>query len=205
MRAGWRPYYYGRWTTLRPWGWTWIGSDPWAWPTHHYGRWGFSSAGAWFWIPGRTWGPAWVSWAYAPGYVSWCPLGWNNRAVFGFNVGVYGGYRYDHWNAWTVVPHSGFGHGYVNVNVVNSARIDVQHAQLVCRAQFSARLSGVRGAALKRADSFGRRPRCSSDGGNTAYRASRAASGRGRRLERRPRLAPMPEPLSAVAGHPLRH
>ena len=53
--------------------------DPWAWPTHHYGRWGFS-AGSWFWIPGRTWGPAWVSWAYAPGYVSWCPLGWNNRA-----------------------------------------------------------------------------------------------------------------------------
>ena len=40
---GWRPYYYGRWTTLRPWGWTWIGSDPWAWPTHHYGRWGFSA------------------------------------------------------------------------------------------------------------------------------------------------------------------
>ena len=125
VQSGWRPYYYGRWTTLRPWGWTWIGSDPWAWPTHHYGRWGFS-AGAWFWIPGRTWGPAWVSWAYAPGYVSWCPLGWNNRAVFGFNVGVYGGHRYNGWNAWTVVPHNGFGRGYVNVNVVNHTRIDVR-------------------------------------------------------------------------------
>ena len=126
VRAGWRPYYYGRWTTLRPWGWTWIGSDPWAWPTHHYGRWGFS-AGSWFWIPGRTWGAAWVSWAYAPGYVSWCPLGWNNRAVFGFSsAGVYGGYRFNPWNAWTVVPHSGFGHGFVNLNVVNTARIDVQ-------------------------------------------------------------------------------
>ncbi len=124
-RAGWRPYYYGSWTTLRPWGWTWIGSDPWAWPTHHYGRWGFSTGG-WFWIPGRTWGPAWVSWAYAPGYVSWCPLGWNNRAVFGFNVGGYGGYRYNHWNGWTVVPHGGFGRGYVNANVVNSTHIDVR-------------------------------------------------------------------------------
>ncbi len=117
-------YYYGRWTSLRPWGWTWIGSDPWAWPTHHYGRWGFSGS-SWFWIPGRTWGPAWVSWAYAPGYVSWCPLGWNNRAVYGFSYG--GGYRgYDPWNAWTVVPHHGFGRGYVNLNVVNSTRIDVR-------------------------------------------------------------------------------
>ncbi len=35
VSAGWRPYYHGRWATLRPYGWTWIGSDPWAWPTHH--------------------------------------------------------------------------------------------------------------------------------------------------------------------------
>jgi Family of unknown function (DUF6600)/FecR protein len=124
VRPGWRPYYYGRWTTLRPWGWTWIGSDPWAWPTHHFGRWGFS-AGAWFWIPGGTWGPAWVSWAYAPGYVSWCPLGWNNRPLFSFvNVNVFGGRRYDPWHAWTVVPHRGFGRGFVNVNVINASHID---------------------------------------------------------------------------------
>ena len=126
VRPGWRPYYHGRWRTLRPWGWTWIGADPWAWPTHHYGRWGFS-AGVWFWIPGRTWGPAWVSWAYAPDYVSWCPLGWNNRPVFGWvSVNVFGGRRYDHWNAWTVVPRHRFGHGFVNVNVVNVTRIDVR-------------------------------------------------------------------------------
>jgi len=130
VHPGWRPYYYGRWTTLRPWGWTWIGSDPWAWPTHHYGRWGFS-AGSWFWIPGRTWGPAWVSWAYAPGYVSWCPLGWNNRPVFSLSVGVgvYGGYRYDPWRAWTVVPHGRFGHGYVNAHVIHSTRIDSRTRQ----------------------------------------------------------------------------
>lgn len=124
VRPGWRPYYYGRWASYRPWGWTWIGSDPWAWPTHHYGRWGFS-AGSWFWIPGRTWGPAWVSWAYAPGYVSWCPLGWNNRAVFSFGVNVYGGHRYDPWHAWTVVPHGRFARGFVNTNVVNVTHIDV--------------------------------------------------------------------------------
>jgi uncharacterized protein DUF6600/FecR-like protein len=113
VAVGWRPYYYGRWVPYRPYGWTWVGAGPWAWPTHHYGRWGFS-AGSWFWIPGRTWGPAWVSWAYAPGYVSWCPLGWNNRAVlsFGFNFG------YDPWRAWTVLPYGHFGHGYVHVNYV---------------------------------------------------------------------------------------
>ncbi len=123
VRPGWRPYYYGRWNNFRPWGWTWIGSDPWAWPTHHFGRWGFN-AGAWFWIPGRTWGPAWVSWAYAPDYVSWCPLGWDNRAVFGFNFSR--GYRYNPWNAWTVVRHRGFGTGFVNLNVVNVTHIDVR-------------------------------------------------------------------------------
>lgn len=125
--VGWRPYYRGRWTTLRPYGWTWIGLDPWAWPTHHYGRWGFS-AGVWFWIPGRHWGPAWVSWAYAPGYVSWCPLGWNNRPVIGFvNINIYRGYRgryYDPWHAWTIVPRRHFGRSYVNAHFIHGSRIE---------------------------------------------------------------------------------
>jgi hypothetical protein len=121
VKCGWRPYYYGRWSTLRPWGWTWIGSDPWAWPTHHFGRWGFS-AGVWFWIPGRHWGPAWVSWAYAPNYISWCPLGWNNWPVIGFSSHYYyGGRRWDPWHAWTVVPHHRFATGFVNVNVVHGS------------------------------------------------------------------------------------
>jgi len=111
----WRPYYRGRWVTLRPYGWTWVGLDPFAWPTHHFGRWGFS-AGAWFWIPGRTWGPAWVSWGYAPGYVSWCPLGWNNRAVIQINA--FSGAYYP-WHAWTVVPRPYFGVGYVHGHYVN--------------------------------------------------------------------------------------
>ena len=80
----------------------------------------------WFWIPGRTWGPAWVSWAYAPGYVSWCPLGWDNRAAIGFgHAGYYGG-RYDPWHAWTVVPHQRFGYGYVNSSYIGGTRIDAR-------------------------------------------------------------------------------
>jgi hypothetical protein len=173
VRPGWRPYYYGRWTTLRPWGWTWIGSDPWAWPTHHYGRWGFN-AGVWFWIPGRTWSPAWVSWAYAPGYVSWCPLGWNNRAVIGFNFNLhsgYRGYRYDPWHAWTVVPHRGFGHGFVNLNVVKSTRIDVR-----TRNSFVVRDTSpdVRGFAVPRSSSAIRVAGTGGGtiGGNAAFRGN---------------------------------
>lgn len=123
--VGWRPYYNGRWATLRPYGWTWIGADPWAWPTHHYGRWGFS-ADVWFWIPGRSWGPAWVSWAYAPGYVSWCPLGWNNRPVIQIvNLNIHNR-GYDPWRAWTVLPQRHFNAGYVNVRTVGRFDLDAR-------------------------------------------------------------------------------
>jgi hypothetical protein len=99
----WRPYYYGYWSPVRSYGWTWIGLDTWAWPTHHYGRWGYAR-NRWFWIPGRTWGPAWVSWAAAPDYVSWCPLGFDSRPVFAWSIGARSTYV-----GWTVLPRSNFG------------------------------------------------------------------------------------------------
>ena len=135
----WRPYYYGRWTPYPAYGWTWITADPFGYPTHHYGRWGFS-AGAWFWIPSRHWGPAYVSWAYTPSYVSWCPLGWNNAAVFSigfYNVGpnYYAGhYRGHYYAAWTTVPHGAFGRGrYAHQDAVNWDRPGYNGA----RARFS--------------------------------------------------------------------
>ncbi len=121
---GWRPYYHGRWSSLRPYGWTWIGSDPWGWPTHHYGRWGVSTRGSWYWIPGRSWSPAWVSWGHAPGYVSWCPLGFNNRPVF--QIGVGGHFGYDPWRAWTVIPQRDFGVGFVHRRVLVGSAIDAR-------------------------------------------------------------------------------
>ena len=124
VEPDWRPYYRGRWANLRPYGWTWVGHDPWGWPTHHYGRWGFSTGG-WFWIPGRSWGAAWVSWGYAPGYVSWCPLGWNNRPVFQINIiNVRRGY--DHWRGWTVLSQRHFGRGYVHRNIVRVDHLDTR-------------------------------------------------------------------------------
>jgi hypothetical protein len=111
----WRPYYKGRWSHLRRYGWTWIGAERWAWPTHHYGRWGFHGTGGFFWIPGRRWGPAWVSWAVAPTYVGWCPLGWDGRPVFGFQnfrARAHVSGRFDPWRGWTVIPSHRFGFGH---------------------------------------------------------------------------------------------
>jgi uncharacterized protein DUF6600 len=103
VEPAWRPYYNGYWEPLPRYGWTWIGADTWAWPTHHYGRWGHSRSG-WYWIPGRTFGPAWVSWGAADGYVSWCPLGFDNRPVAALSVGL--GFSS---NGWVVVPRTVFG------------------------------------------------------------------------------------------------
>jgi hypothetical protein len=99
----WRPYHNGYWSSSRQYGWTWIGLEGWGWPTYHYGRWGHAR-NRWFWIPDRRFGPAWVSWAAAPGYVSWCPLGFDNRPVFALSVNVGNPYR-----GWTVLPRGRFG------------------------------------------------------------------------------------------------
>ena len=115
----WRPYHHGRWRYAGRYGWNFVGYDPWGWATHHYGRWGLSSAGAWFWIPSAGWGAAWVNWAVAPGYVGWCPLGWNNRPVLGFwgsggRSAYYGGHgrrRDDPWRAWSMVSTQSFRSG----------------------------------------------------------------------------------------------
>lgn len=104
VAPGWRPYHNGYWDALPYYGWTWIGVDVWTWPTHHYGRWGHSRS-RWFWIPDRRWAPAWVAWGAAPSYVTWCPLGFDNRPVFSLSASL--GSR---WNdGWVVLPRSHFG------------------------------------------------------------------------------------------------
>lgn len=117
IAAGWRPYSRGHWVNIPRLGWTWIGAEAWSSPTHHYGRWGVTRSGTWFWIPMRGWAPAWVQWAIAPGFVSWCALGPDGRPVipfrsfksvtaadFGVNPRVF-----DPSFAWNVIPHASFG------------------------------------------------------------------------------------------------
>jgi len=112
VAVGWRPYYHGHWRHYRKFGWAFIGFDPWGWATFHYGRWGLTHAGVWFWIPKPGWRAAWVHWAVAPGYVGWCPLGFDNRPVIAF-WGHHRGLRIRHnpWHAWSVVPVDAFRHG----------------------------------------------------------------------------------------------
>jgi hypothetical protein len=108
--AGWHPYYHGRWC-WRDGGWNFVGDGGrWNYPTHHYGRWGVGSKGGWFWVPGRDWSNAWVQWASAPGYVSWSPLGVNNKPVGAWasrndpSGGTPG-------RGWTTVRSTAFGDG----------------------------------------------------------------------------------------------
>lgn len=103
VAGDWRPYDDGYWSAIPAYGWTWIGVGAWSWPTHHYGRWGYHRS-RWFWIPQRQWAPAWVSWGSAPGYVSWCPLGFDNRPVFALSMATRG------WSqGWTVLNRDHFG------------------------------------------------------------------------------------------------
>jgi hypothetical protein len=146
VASSWRPYYNGYWRPTRRWGSLWVGWDPWAYPTHHFGRWGFSAAGAWFWIPQRRWAPAWVSWAAAPGFVGWCPLGFDGRPVTGFSVGVnfYAAQGiYDPWRAWTVLPHARFFRTPVSRFSVDPRRLDAQ-----VRSAFSIQAGSPRPAGL---------------------------------------------------------
>lgn len=159
VSADWRPYYHGYWSTIPYYGWTWIGLDVWAWPTHHYGRWGHLR-NRWFWIPGNRWGPAWVSWGAAPGYVSWSPLGFDNRPVFGLSVGVG-----DQRAGWVTVSRSHFGRGrYANRHAVAPRGLPgrtpfvVQGAPPVAPSVAVPRANASRGVAVPRNRAGGGRP-----------------------------------------------
>jgi hypothetical protein len=140
VAANWRPYSVGYWNRYPTWGSFWIGGDPWGWPTHHYGHWGFSFGLGWYWRPATVWGPAWVSWAYSPGYVSWCPLGRHGYPVFGhFGVrGHYFGARVDPWRGWTVVPR----HHYGTRTPVHRVAVDGNRIDPAERGAFAVRRSG---------------------------------------------------------------
>ncbi|HEY4355703.1 MAG TPA: DUF6600 domain-containing protein [Acidobacteriaceae bacterium] len=81
VAADWQPYSYGRWAYVAPWGWTWVGNEPWGFAPFHYGRWARFPTGRWGWIPG----PRVVRPVYSPalvvfvgggsGVTAWFPLG----------------------------------------------------------------------------------------------------------------------------------
>lgn len=90
----WSPYRYGRWTWLSPFGWTWVGAEPWGWSTYHYGRW-INDGRGWCWAPysyyqrqnnvainrGRRnlWRPANVNVFNVGRDIAWYPLSYRDR------------------------------------------------------------------------------------------------------------------------------
>ena len=71
VAPNWAPYRDGRWAWVEPWGWNWVGHEPWGFAPFHYGRW-VRYGGAWAWVPGErvrrpVYSPAMVAWASAPG------------------------------------------------------------------------------------------------------------------------------------------
>lgn len=84
MDPEWAPYRDGRWSFVRPWGWTWVDSSPWGYAPFHYGRWIFVR-NRWAWCPGRrverpVYAPALVAWIGSPNWTSAAPssaaVGW---------------------------------------------------------------------------------------------------------------------------------
>ncbi len=75
--VGWAPYSYGYWNYVGPWGWTWIGNEPWGFAPFHYGRWAFIGS-RWGWCPGSIFAPP----IYGPAFVGFFGGG------FGFGAGV---------------------------------------------------------------------------------------------------------------------
>jgi hypothetical protein len=127
VAAVWRPYSVGTWWLAPRFGWTWIGFDRWSWVTCHYGRWGLNGS-RWFWIPDNRWGPGWVSWASGPGYVGWCPLGFDGRAVVSLAAASYS-------RGWTTLPTRSFRS---NVAIARAA-IPAQQLSLATRSSLAVR------------------------------------------------------------------
>jgi hypothetical protein len=62
--VGWAPYSYGYWNYVGPWGWTWVGYEPWGFAPFHYGRWAYIGS-RWGWCPG----PYYARPIYGPAFV----------------------------------------------------------------------------------------------------------------------------------------
>jgi len=83
--VGWVPYHYGHWVWISPWGWTWIGEEPWGFAPYHYGRWCIVR-GRWGWVPG----PVVVRPVYAPHLVAFVGGGGGLGVAVGFGGGFAG-------------------------------------------------------------------------------------------------------------------
>ncbi|WIG57234.1 MAG: hypothetical protein OJF61_003022 [Rhodanobacteraceae bacterium] len=130
--AGWAPYRYGHWAWIDPWGWTWVGDEPWGFAPFHYGRWVYVRD-RWGWMPG----PVQVQPVYAPALVAF--IGGSGLSL-SINIGGGGpvgwfplGPRdvYTPWfpasrNYFTNVNVTNIRNVYINKTVINNFYTDYQ-------------------------------------------------------------------------------
>src|SRR5829696_6692429 len=128
----WAPYRYGHWTWCPPYGWTWIGYEPWGWAPYHYGRWVYYN-GQWAWSPRNQfyrkrswWRPALVAFVFNVSFgndICWYPLSYYQRDPHsrhyrhdnrrpGYDRPRDDRHNYDRrWRGVTRVPRRDFGNG----------------------------------------------------------------------------------------------
>ena len=127
VAVGWAPYRYGHWVWIGPWGWTWVGDEPWGFAPYHYGRWAQVRGGYWGWVPG----PVVVRPVYAPALV-----GFVGGAGFGVGVGFGSGFSGVAWFPLgprdVYIPSYRTSPRYVqNINITNTRVINVTQVNTV--------------------------------------------------------------------------
>jgi hypothetical protein len=125
--TNWRPYHHGHWVWVEPYGWTWVGNEPWGWGPYHYGSWICRDEG-WAWVPGpneQCWTPGGVEWCQSDGVMAWTPYGpqevsYGPSLSIGFSGGDWSAY-FSIGSAAVFYPNAGgycepcgFSTGYVN-------------------------------------------------------------------------------------------
>jgi len=165
----WAPYSDGSWNYVSPWGWTWVGYEPWGFAPYHYGRWNYFG-GRWGWCPGRYYGPAIYGPAFVGFYgsgfgfgVGWFPLGWGEpfypwyhcRGGYIRNINIHNTYIRN-----TNVFTSGHNYNYAyahNVHAVTTANHNVfTSGQAIHRGANQITEASLRGARVT--NSVGIRP-----------------------------------------------
>ena len=110
---GWAPYSDGNWAYVAPWGWTWVGAEPWGFAPYHYGRWNYFGS-YWGWCPGPIYAPPY----YGPAFVGFLGGGFGFGVGFGFGGG-YGWFPLGWGEPFRPWYHCGPGY-WNHVNVYNT-------------------------------------------------------------------------------------
>jgi hypothetical protein len=153
VSVGWAPYSNGYWGYVGPWGWTWIGYEPWGFAPYHYGRWN-SFGGRWGWCPGPVgyypvYGPAFVGFlgggfGFGAGIgVGWFPLG------FGEIYHPWYGYRRGGAYIRNVNIHNTYIRNANNVNF-NSVNRNYAYAHNTAAVTTTTRAGFMNGQAVNR-------------------------------------------------------